>query len=66
MWRKLARNFFFRSMVVGRLLVQNVLHPLVGCRHTSWTEHTQASTYGDSDVISFHITVSWFSPPSCG
>ena len=24
------------------------------------------NTYGDSDVISFHIYASWFSPPSCG
>jgi len=23
-------------------------------------------TEGDSDVISFHIYASWFSPPSCG
>jgi len=23
-------------------------------------------TQGDSDVISFHIYASWFSPPSCG
>ena len=23
-------------------------------------------TYGDSDVISFHIYASWLSPPSCG
>ena len=25
-----------------------------------------AYTYGDSDVISFHIYASWFSPPFCG
>jgi len=27
---------------------------------------TNANTSGDSDVISFHIYASWFSPPSCG
>ena len=27
---------------------------------------TNANTLGDSDVISFHIYASWFSPPSCG
>jgi len=27
---------------------------------------TDVYTYGDSDVISFHIYASWFSSPSCG
>jgi len=28
--------------------------------------HRKAYTYGNSDVISFHIYASWFLPPSCG
>jgi len=28
--------------------------------------HGHHNTYGDSDVISFHIYASWFSLPTCG
>jgi len=32
----------------------------------SYVLNGDTNTYGDSDVISFHIHTSGFSPPSCG
>ena len=29
------------------------------------TKRQREKTQGDSDLISFHIYASWFSPPSC-
>ena len=37
------------------------------CRPTNSVKALKARvTYGDSEVISFHIYASWFSPPFCG
>ena len=35
------------------------------CKTKRYSDEWTVYTYGDSDVILFHIYASWFLPPSC-